>query len=121
MILILTIILQQEHVFLRMPMLKPPLTALDPAMEHGKPELIASATLFLMAKYACDGGCTRLASIIARHLEQLAEHPDASPVLRATCAQLLDQWDQIAAHEVARQASPGQSSGVLAKLVQLLQ
>ena len=102
-------------------MLRSPLTALDPATDHRKAELIASATLFLMAKYACDGSSARLASIIARHLEVLAEHPDAGPVMRGTCEQLLDQWDQLAERNPATHTDVSQPPGMLAKLTKLLQ
>lgn len=39
-------------------------------------------------------GCPRLAICIARHMQCLALHPEASPVLRDTCASLHGAWQQ---------------------------
>lgn len=61
-----------------------------------QPELLVSAVLHLMSHYTASSqenqGCTKLASVIERHLRALAELPDLSPVLRATCRQLSEQW-----------------------------
>jgi hypothetical protein len=59
------------------------------------PELLISAALHLMTHYTSNAdthGCTRLASVIERHMIALAELPDLAPVLRATCRQLADEW-----------------------------
>ncbi|HEY0844815.1 MAG TPA: hypothetical protein VGE12_05580 [Noviherbaspirillum sp.] len=70
-----------------------------PSGEVVKPELLVSAVLHLMSHYNAargeKGGCTRLASVIERHLKALAELPDLAPVLRATCRQLSEQWADV--------------------------
>jgi hypothetical protein len=61
-----------------------------------QPELLVSSALHLMTHYSAQAGkdraCTSLASVIERHLKALAGHHDLSPVLRATCQQLAEQW-----------------------------
>jgi hypothetical protein len=37
----------------------------------------------------------RLASVIERHLQTLANLPDLAPVLKATCQQLSEQWARL--------------------------
>ena len=39
-------------------------------------------------------GCPRLALYVSRHLQVLALHPDAAPVLRDTCASLHGAWSE---------------------------
>ena len=39
-----------------------------------------------------NGACVKLASVIERHLKVLADLPDLTPVLGATCQQLSEQW-----------------------------
>lgn len=67
-----------------------------PAAGAPRPELMLSAVLHLMSHYcaggADHGGCVRLASVIERHLKALSGLPELSPVLRATCQQLCQQW-----------------------------
>jgi hypothetical protein len=41
------------------------------------------------------GACARMAAVIERHLQALADLPDLVPVLHATCEQLSEQWSQI--------------------------
>lgn len=64
-----------------------------------KSELLVSAVLHLMSHYTVrtddTGGCTKLASVIERHLKALADLPDLAPVLRATCRQLSQQWAKV--------------------------
>lgn len=64
-----------------------------------RPELMISTVLHLMSHYTIalqeTGACVKLASIIERHLHALAELPSLSPVLRATCEQLSEQWAAI--------------------------
>lgn len=62
-------------------------------------ELLVSAVLHLMSHYSVhtkqahqDLGLSRLASTIERHLIVLINLPDLTPVLRATCEQLLEHW-----------------------------
>jgi hypothetical protein len=61
-----------------------------------QPELLVSSALHLMTHYSSqagrDGACIKLASVIERHMKALAGHGDLSPVLRATCQQLAEQW-----------------------------
>ncbi|RZI42572.1 hypothetical protein EGT07_11250 [Herbaspirillum sp. HC18] len=73
--------------------------ALNPAFlesdnTSSRPELLVSALLHLMSHYSANenGACLKLASVIERHLKVLADLPDLSPVLRATCQQLSEQW-----------------------------
>ena len=61
-----------------------------------QPELLVSSALHLMTHYSAqagkDGACIKLASVIERHLKALSGHGELSPVLRATCQQLAEQW-----------------------------
>ncbi|MEO8171360.1 MAG: hypothetical protein ABI575_10915, partial [Oxalobacteraceae bacterium] len=41
------------------------------------------------------GGCVKLAAVIERHLKALAVAPGLAPVLRATCLQLIEQWEGV--------------------------
>lgn len=66
---------------------------LDPQFDPTRPELIVSAALYLMSSYGCSGGCPKLAQVILRHLRILAERDDLAPVLRDTCAKLVEQWE----------------------------
>lgn len=95
-----------------------PLTALDAAEEPGRPQLLASATIWLLVRYARDGGCTRLHHVLAQHLALLADHPSAEPQLRETCALLLDQWDGLVP---PTRPQPVPSAGLLGRLGRLLQ
>lgn len=69
---------------------------LEPTGTPAQPDLLVSAVLHLMSHYSANshdtGNCTRLASVIERHLKALADLPDLAPVLRATCRQLAEQW-----------------------------
>jgi len=65
-----------------------------PPLEAGKPEVIVSAALYLMSSYGCSGGCPKLAHVILKHLRILAERDDLAPVLRDTCAKLVEQWEK---------------------------
>ncbi len=64
-----------------------------------QPELLVSSALHLMTHYSAqagkDGACLKLAAVIERHLKALAAHADLSPVLRATCQQLAQQWEGV--------------------------
>lgn len=70
-----------------------------------QPELLVSAVLHLMSHYSAaerEGGCTKLASVIERHLKALAELPDLAPVLQATCQQLSEQWATVVERSMPR-------------------
>ncbi len=90
----------------------------DPAAPQ--PELLVSAALHLMSHYSASAGhsgpgpCIKLASVIERHLKALAGHADLSPVLRATCQQLSEQWEAVVDQALPRAARPG----LLARFVQ---
>ena len=60
-----------------------PGNAADP--DSSRPETVTAALLYLMTHYARTG-CPRLALCISRHMQCLASHPDAAPVLRDICA-----------------------------------
>lgn len=64
-----------------------------------QPELLVSGVLHLMSHYTAardeSRDCSRLASMIERHLKALADLPGLSPVLRATCRQLSEQWEDV--------------------------
>jgi len=62
-----------------------------PEPESSRPEMVAAALIYLMTHYARTG-CPRLALCVARHMQCLATHPDAAPVLRDTCAALHGTW-----------------------------
>ncbi len=71
----------------------------EPTNASAQPELLVSAVLHLMSQYTANkhetDSCTKLASVIERHLKALAELPDLAPVLRATCRQLSEQWGNV--------------------------
>lgn len=76
-----------------------------------RPELLVSAVLHLMSHYTVrrdDGACVKLAAVIERHLKALAGQPELAPVLRATCQQLSEQWEQVVEQALppARPAHP---------------
>ncbi|HEX4328038.1 MAG TPA: hypothetical protein VH105_14545 [Burkholderiales bacterium] len=78
-----------------------------PQFDATKPEVMVSAALYLMSSYGCGGGCPKLAHVILKHLRILAEREDLAPVLRDTCARLVEQWE-VTLHEMlpaARQRS----------------
>ena len=54
-------------------------------------ETITAALLYLMTYYARTG-CPRLALCVSRHMQCLALHPDADPVIRDICASLHGAW-----------------------------
>jgi hypothetical protein len=74
-----------------------------PSSRHA---LLIAALLHLMSQYTLrsaqggaaadgDGPCVKLAAVIERHLHALALLPDAEPVLRATCEQLREKWEDL--------------------------
>lgn len=70
----------------------------EPIKAPVHPELLISAVLHLMTHYTSNTdthGCTRLASVIERHMIALAELPDLAPVLKATCRHLADEWANV--------------------------
>lgn len=66
-----------------------------PDPDVSRAETITAALLYLMTHYARTG-CPRLALCVSRHMECLAMHPDAAPVVRDICASMRGAW-QVAA------------------------
>jgi hypothetical protein len=54
-------------------------------------ETLVASLVYLMTHYARTG-CPRLASCVAGHMQAVALHPDAGPVLRDICAGLHGLW-----------------------------
>lgn len=71
----------------------------EPRYTSSNPDVLVAAALHLMSNYmshpASSGGCTKLAAVIERHLRALTDRADLSPVLRATCGQLSEQWSAV--------------------------
>jgi hypothetical protein len=67
-----------------------------PEPETARPETVTAALIYLMTHYARTG-CPRLALCVSRHMQCLAAHPDAAPVLRDICASLHGAWNEASA------------------------
>lgn len=82
-----------------------------------RPELLVSAVLHLMSQYTNQSldatPCVKLAAVIERHLQVLAERSDLAPVLRATCQQLSEQWAMVVDRALP---PPPEKPGFLAQL-----
>jgi len=63
----------------------------DTDVEESRVETLVAALLYLMTHHARTG-CPRLALCVSRHLQCLAVHPNADPVVRDTCASLHGAW-----------------------------
>ncbi len=89
----------------------------SPSNGRHQPELMVAAVLHLMSHYTArssdSGACLKLASVIERHFKALASLPDLAPVLRATCAQLSEQWAGIVERDLPR---PKKSS-ILSRII----
>jgi hypothetical protein len=59
--------------------------------QESRVESITAALVYLMTHYARTG-CPRLAVCVSRHMQAIALHPDAAPVLRDICAGLHGVW-----------------------------
>ena len=70
---------------------------------ESRPETVTAALIFLLAHYARTG-CPRLAICVSRHMQCLATHPDAAPVIRDVCAALHGPWS------LATGADPGETA-----------
>ena len=66
-----------------------------PEPETTRLETVTAGLIYLMTHYARTG-CPRLALCVSRHMQCLALHPDASPVLRDICASLHGAWSEAA-------------------------
>jgi hypothetical protein len=62
-----------------------------PETEPTRAETVMAALLYLMTHYARTG-CPKLAVCVSRHMQCLALHPDAPPVVRDVCASLHGAW-----------------------------
>ena len=67
-----------------------------PETEETRAETVTAALLYLMTHYVRTG-CPRLAVCVSRHMQCLAVHPEAGPVLRDICASLHGAWARAAA------------------------
>ena len=63
----------------------------DAGLEESRADTVTAALIFLMAHYVRTG-CPRLAICVLRHMQCLATHPDAAPVVRDVCAALHGPW-----------------------------
>jgi hypothetical protein len=66
-----------------------------PEPDTSRPETLTATLLYLMTHFARTG-CPRLALCISRHMQCLAMHPEAAPVVREICAGLHAAWHQAA-------------------------
>jgi hypothetical protein len=64
-----------------------------------RPQALIAAALYLMTHYARTG-CPRLALCISKHLQCLAVHPDADPVIRDICAGMHGAWAEAAGEKI---------------------
>ena len=64
-------------------------------IEETPVETVVAALIYLMSHYARTG-CPRLAQFVSGHLQCLALHPDAPPVLRDMCSSLHGAWSRAA-------------------------
>jgi hypothetical protein len=62
-----------------------------PEADTAHADTVTAALLYLMTHYARTG-CPRLALCVSRHMQCLALHPDAAPVVRDICASLHGAW-----------------------------
>ena len=63
----------------------------DAELEESRAETVTAALIFLMAHYVRTG-CPRLAICVSRHMQCLALHQEAPPVVRDVCAALHGPW-----------------------------
>jgi hypothetical protein len=63
--------------------------------EEPRAEALTAALIYLMTQHARTG-CPRLALCVSRHMQCLASHPDAAPVLKEICAGLHGAWSRAA-------------------------
>lgn len=62
-----------------------------PELDESRVETITACLLYLMTHYARTG-CPQLAVCVSRHMQCLALHPDAAPLVRDICASLHGTW-----------------------------
>jgi len=71
---------------------------------------LLSATIYLMSCHARTA-CPRLASMVERHLELIAGHPESGELVRETCRKLAAAWQTVRGNDerVARERAANQS------------
>lgn len=67
--------------------------------QASRPQTLIAAALYLMTHYARTG-CPTLALCISKHLQCIAVHPDADPVIRDICAGMHGAWAAAAGENV---------------------
>jgi len=67
----------------------------QPDPEASRAATITATLLYLMTHYVRTG-CPRLALCISRHLQCLALHPEAAPIVRDVCASMHGAWQATA-------------------------
>ncbi|MCW5625991.1 MAG: hypothetical protein KIT73_14865 [Burkholderiales bacterium] len=65
-----------------------------PATPPSRPETVLATTLYLMTAYLRNP-CPSVAAVVHRHLECLATHPTADPVLRNLAGDIGADWARI--------------------------
>jgi hypothetical protein len=70
----------------------------EPEADTSRAETLTAALIYLMTHYARTG-CPRLAMCVSRHMQCLASHPDAAPVVRDICAALHGAWSRAAVQD----------------------
>jgi hypothetical protein len=83
-----------------------------PDPEASRADTITAALLYLMTHYARTG-CPRLAVCVARHMQCLALHPDAPPVVRDICASMHGAWQGAAQAALESARYPSDEPGEL--------
>jgi hypothetical protein len=76
-----------------------------PDPDASRAETVMAALLYLMTHHARTG-CPKLALCISRHMQCLALHPDAAPVVRQISASLHGVWQEAATGLPAASAGP---------------
>lgn len=66
---------------------------LDEENTFSSVETVVAALIYLAAHHARTG-CPGIATCIERHLDCLAEHPQAGPIIREICASVRGLWSR---------------------------
>jgi len=62
-----------------------------PELRQRRVETVLGALLYLMTAYHRTR-CPRIAASVARHLDCLADHPQADATIRDLCAEMREEW-----------------------------
>lgn len=76
--------------------------SIDPGVVRA--ETLTGALIYLMTAYQ-RRHCARIAVMVQRHLQAMAQHPDVDPEVRQVCDGLWRQWALAAQPEPARPAA----------------